>query len=461
MASKKTKSPMDAASLNKKTVATLKTLCKKLGITCSGTKAQHIDAILMSGAEGIKEIKVPTKTTKGAKGKVKLVLEIPTASPGKCKSNEVREVTAGKCIKKTQKGEPFGSAALKKKYGDDYVFDAKLGIVGRKADVEAYRAEHGSPRSASPRSRSASPRSRSASPRSASPAKKKKAKSPAKKTKVVKKKSPAKKTKVVKKKSPAKAKTCVDEEDPLICGDQEICSAPSGRCIKNTKANRHGTKGDKAELNVDGRIIVGTVATIKKLETILGGTITLPEKKSPPKKAKSPVKKAPVKKVVKAKSPVKKAPVKKVKAKSPPKKVSPESSEESSSEEEPKEKTPVKKSPPKKKSPAKKAPVKKVVNAKSPAKKSPPKKKTPGKKSPPKKAKSPQTLAAVEKRLDELLEEGGSDTEIDALKEKLAKLKAGNKSPGTKSKAKPGKVEMKEQELYKTFMGCLSSLSAE
>lgn len=380
MASKKSESPMDAASLNKKTLAQLKKLCTSLGVTCKGTKAQHIDAILMAKAasEGIVEMELPKKK-KSAKSP-SLVLEIPTASP-RSRSKSPKRGRA-KTAKKAKSKSPKRASPVK----------AAKKTAAKKAVTKKVTAKK-------------------------SPVKK----SPVKKAKTAK--------KAVAKKSPVKkAKTCVDKEDPLICDEGQICSAPSGRCVKDTKINRHGSKNDKAELLVDGRVIVGTVSTIQKLEKILGGTITLPGK-PPAKKAKSPAKKK--KSPARAKSPVKKAsPAKKkkspVKAKSPAKRTSPKGKEELSPP------TPKPKSP--KKSPVVKKPARKP-------------------------AKSPQTLEAVQRRLDKLVEEGGDQSDIEKLQKKLDDLKKKKKSP--EAKAKPGKVKMAEQEIYKTFMECLSALSAE
>lgn len=410
---------MDAESLNKKTVATLKALCKKMGVKCAGTKAQHIDALLMAEAakEGIKEVKIPTKNpTKKSK------------SPVRGRSKSPKKPTK-KVVKKSK--SPARKSKSPKK---------PTKKVARKSKSPA-RGRSKSPKKSTKKS------TKSKSPKKMSPEfiieipttspTKKKSPKPIKKSPVKGRKSPVKSTKkTATKKSPVKkAKTCVDKEDPLLCGEDQICSAPSGRCIKDTKVNRHGSKNDKAELLVDGRVIVGTVATITKLEQILGGTITLPgakkspSKKSPVKKAKSPARKK--------KSPARKSPVKK--AKSPARK----------------KKSPArkKKSPVKKVSPAKPRTSPKGKEEESPVP-SPSKKKSP--------KKSPQTLDDVERRLDELIEEGGNVSEIDILKAKLAKLKAAKKSP-TKpiAKPKPGKVQMKEQEIYKTFTGCLSALSAE
>jgi SAP domain len=119
---------------------------------------------------------------------------------------------------------------------------------------------------------------------------------------VTKKKSPVKKTtkkKVSAKKASAK-KRCDDEEDYEECDEDKVCSATSGKCVKDTKAARKG----KAELHVDGRVIIGTDKVIKDLQKVLGGKIsgtpspvkkkTTPKKKVSPKKKVTPKKKTPL-----------------------------------------------------------------------------------------------------------------------------------------------------------------------
>jgi hypothetical protein len=472
MTSKKTKIPMDEESLNAKTLSSLKTLCKKLGVECSGKKSDHVKAILMSQDAGdekelpLKEddegeelsfvIDVPTKKTTKKKSPAKKTTKkkspakktaakkspakktaakktcVDKEDPLECEEGEICSAPSGRCVKDT-KINRHGSKNDKV----ELLVDGRV-IVGTSSTIKKLQQILGGEIKSSVKKTvtKKSPVKKTVTKKS--PVKKTVTKkSPVKKTvtkkspvkKTVTKKSPVKKSpvkKTVTKKSPVK-KTCVDKEDPLECEEGEICSAPSGRCIKDTKINRHGSKNDKVELLVDGRVIVGTSSTIKKLQQLLGGEIKSPAKKSPAKKtvkkSPSPSKKSPVKK-----SPVKKSPVKK---------------------------SPVKKSPVKK-SPVKKSPVeKKRTSPKGKEELSPAKPTRTSKK----KSGSPHTLAEVEKRLNKLVQESGDHSEIENLKEKLAKLKAGGKSP--REKLKSGKVQMKEQEIYKTFMNCLSSLSSE
>jgi len=226
-----------------------------------------------------------------------------------------------------------------------------------------------------------------------------KKKSPVKK--VVKKKSPVKKPSPVKKVTKKAPKRCDAKEDPLECDEGDLCSATSGKCMKDTPAVRKG----KSELHVDGRIIVGTAETIDSLQKILGGEV---------KRAGAKAEK--VKKV----SSVKKTPTPKKRSSSPKRKSSTP------------KRTP---SPVRKASSVKKAP------------------------SAPKRA-SPKDVKGLERRLEELLAEDMQDEiEISKIQAKLKALK-GKKAPSPVAGKRAGKVEMKKQEIYDTFKKCLESLKA-
>ena len=220
-------------------------------------------------------------------------------------------------------------------------------------------------------------------------------------------KSPAaKKTagKKVAKKTTVKKARCDDEKDFIECEPGTICSTTSGVCVKDTPAARKG----KSELHVDGRVIVGSSATIKNLHKILGGEIVSasPKAKAPKKAAKKVTKK-----VTKKVSPVP----------SPKKLPSPQKSP-----------SPKKKSlSPKKKSPSPKKAKKTVVKK---AKKSPVKPKV----------KSPSPVE------DEVADEEEKD-----IKKKVASLKKGAK---VSTKVQPGKVELSKREVAETFQACLESL---
>ncbi len=321
-----------------------------------------------------------------------------------CDKGQICSAPSGKCIKDTKVNR---HGAKNDKY--QLLVDGRT-IVGTEKTIKNLHKILGGQiktgKSVSP------PKKKSASPgRSASPVKRKST-SPRKSSSPRRSSTSPRKSTPPKKKSPAKkTKKCTDVTDWLECDKGQICSAPSGKCVKDTKINRHGSKNDKVELSVDGRTIVGTAKTIQSLQKILGGKISGGKKSASPVRSASPVKR---------KSPRKPTPPKK---KSPRKSPSPAKRRSSS----PRRTPPRKPTPPKKKSPTKK---------KSPSRK------------------SPQTLAAIENRLNELLEEGGNENEIKMLKDKLSKIK----TSGTTQM--PAKVTMKQQELYKTFAGCLASLEA-
>ena len=383
-------SPEKKSEYDSKTVSALLKECKGRGIeACIGKRVMPKAALIAvlemwdsQNTGGVK--KSPPKKASPKKGAKKTAKKpaAKKASPAKvgrstCTSDQVLVLETGKCVKKTKTGAPYGEAALKKKYGDDYIYDEELGVVGRQAEVDSYRSE----------------------------IEPKKTPSPPKKVVVPKKSSPPKK---VAKKVAKKAKRCDDLEDPVICGEEQVCKANTGRCVADTAAARKGM----SELKVDGRTIIGDAATIKSLQGVLGGTISSPSKPAAGKKV--------AKKVPKKASP----------KKASPKKASPKTVSEI--EERLKEliggdeggdevieklraklaaakktnvarKVPVpkKKTPPKAASPKKKTPPK----AASPKKKTPPKAASPKKKTPPKAA-SPKrpTETKVELQKQQILE---------------------------------------------------------
>ena len=241
-----------------KAVSTLLKLCKERGIAgCVGKKSMLkknlvplLEAWDDEHPEGLKKVVVKKASVKKAPAKKAAVKKAPAKkavvkkAPVKkavvvredCTEDQVLVLETGKCIKKTKSGAPYGEATLKKKYGDDYVYDDELRVVGRKAEVDSYRSEmSGDAR-------------------------------------------------------------CDDEEDALECDEGDVCSADTGKCVTDTAAVRKGT----SELKVADRIIIGDAATIKKLQGILGGTITSPVK---PKAQPKVLKKVVAKKVVKKTSP--------------------------------------------------------------------------------------------------------------------------------------------------------------
>lgn len=408
--------------LSEMSVVELKAMCRDLGLSgCSSAKKADLIRMIM-GAQRTEEKeftvggdedseekpkKKVAKSVKKAKSPVKKVAK-KAKSPAKKKAPVKK---AKSPMKKTGGYSTMLLSELKKECKSRGMTVAECNL--KKADLIALLQEsEGAKKEKTPVKKEKSPVKKVAK-KTKSPVKKvaKKAKSPVKKAA---KKSPVK-----------KAARCDDKEDPLQCKDGSLCSATSGKCLKDTVGNRKG----KAELRVDGRVIVGTAETISNLQKILGGEIVGAKKASSPvKKTKSPVRS-------RSDSPVKKSPIKK---KTPIKKA----------------KSPVRKSssPVKRKSPVKKAksPVKK---ASSPAKKT----KTPVSA---RRNASPKDVKGIEKRLEELLAEDMQDEgEITRLQAKLKALK-GKKAASPISAKKAGKVEMKKQEIYDTFKKCLESLKA-
>lgn len=85
---------------------------------------------------------------------------------------------------------------------------------------------------------------------------------------------------------------CDDQEDWLECGDDEVCSADSGKCIDFDEME----EGSHI-LQLKDRTIVGSEESIKKLHKILGGKVIASKKSGSPKKA-SPKKVSPKKGVI-------------------------------------------------------------------------------------------------------------------------------------------------------------------
>ena len=145
----------------------------------------------------------------------------------------------GKCIKKTKTGRPYGEKKLREKYGDEYEYNEKSRVVGRRADVLKALAKIGLVPT-SPESDSSDDEQEH------------KYDSP---------KKPPKK----------KSSRCDDKDDYLACGKNELCSSVSGKCIKDIKRNR--TKKSILK-TTDGRTIVGTADLLNKLQKIIGGKIS-------------------------------------------------------------------------------------------------------------------------------------------------------------------------------------------
>lgn len=245
----------------KMTLAALRKLClQKHGLNAKECKLSKKEVVAFLKAAG-QPIKIPSPAK--SPGKIELCFESDGSK--KC-GTDICDVNTGKCVKLTKKTKkPFGEKKYQTAYGSDYYYDEKHGVLGRKEDVMSFISKMGG----------------------------KKVKSPQKSPKAAPPKSPKK---VAGKKKKAR---CDDKTDFLACGDQEVCSTKSGRCVADKAANRKG----KWQLLVDGRTIVGTEDTIKELQKALGGEMRKADEKakkaSParvvaasPKREKSP-KKAP------------------------------------------------------------------------------------------------------------------------------------------------------------------------
>ena len=246
--------------------------------------------------------KSPAKKSPKKKSASGLKCEDRKKCPGKyCDTHN------GKCVSKNKDGKPRGEKSLKEEIGEKYTYNEKYGLVGSEDDVKAH-IKHWKKIHAEKKKKTSK-------------------KSPVKKTPP--KKTPAKKSPA--KKSPAKKKTakrCASSDMKSFegynkCDEDEACDVLTGNCIDNAKI----TKSGQHILKVDGRTIVGDAETIKKLQKVLGGNMSLlhkkdkkqktpqtpeekkPEKPETPEKPKSP-KKTPKKTPEKPKTPEKQKPSK-------------------------------------------------------------------------------------------------------------------------------------------------------
>lgn len=193
------------------------------------------------------KLKTPKKSSKAAKF---------CAVKGKntCEDDKpICRVTDGKCIKKSKNGEPRGIKTLKKELGDDYYFDEKSGLIGKKEDVLRHLKLQ---------------RKASSEPS------KEVSKSPVKVDKVEKSKKVSPKCGTVSMKG---------VEGYKKCKDTEVCDIFTGQCEEPTEKLMSG----KISLIVDGRTIIGDKATIEKLHKSIGGTVSLTGKKEKTKTPKA------------------------------------------------------------------------------------------------------------------------------------------------------------------------------
>lgn len=205
-----------------------------------------------------KKAKAPKKKACVSKGK------------NRCDEGKVCFTEDGECLEVRSTGLPKGSTKMKADLGDDFYYDEKNGLVGRKADVLAAVAKLKVPKA------------------------KAKAKAAAKA------KAPATKAKAKAKKA---KQSCIDETDPLLCKEEDVCNSVTGRCVKSTGV----AAKNKWKLEVDGRIIVGDEDTLTKLQETLGGDLSapIPAKKGRPAAVKTAKKSSPKKPSPKKVSPKK------------------------------------------------------------------------------------------------------------------------------------------------------------
>jgi hypothetical protein len=226
--------------LNKMKISDLKSIIEEEGIYLPRTTSKSsvnktflISAIIdhRSKENGIDEISIPSFKCGTKKNK---------CAPKAC------SVDSGECLPVLSSGDLYKSVEYNQQvlHGNDYYFDKKSGLVGKKADVNDHIKHWNSSKSQSKRSSS-------------------------------------------KPKSQIK-KRCDSKINPLNCEDDQLCSADTGSCVNDTASYRKG----KYILDTDGRLIVGNKDTIEKLQNILGGNITIADKikptSSPGKKSRSP-----------------------------------------------------------------------------------------------------------------------------------------------------------------------------
>ena len=248
--SPKRKSPKRASpkrqDLAKLKVGELKKIMKDEGIPePKGTgkngnilKGDRVRAIIDARSRGVSSPARKQKVKRGSPRRVALRCD----DGGKNRCSGIKSICYtedGTCRKPVKNGTPWGAPSLKKKLGDEYYFDPETGLVGRKADVLAHIERWGK----SPR-RSPTPKRKSPTP---------------------KRKSPKRKSLL----------NCQEKD----CGTDKVCNAKTGRCVKDTAAQRK----KNYTLQVNGRTIVGNKSDIEKLQGILGGRIAAPGKgfKSP------------------------------------------------------------------------------------------------------------------------------------------------------------------------------------
>lgn len=230
------KKPEAEKDYSKMLVSALRRECTKRGIDCKEAKTKPELIALLSGKE------LPKKAEK--KPVAKKVAKKPKVSPKKGAELDYSKMLVSALRRECKKQ---GLDCSKAKIKADLI-----AILSGESKIEVEKK---------------------------SPAKKAK-KSPVKKAK----KSPAKKTAKGKKTVTKKAARCDSKDDYVVCDDGSLCNTSTGRCVKDTAANRK--KYPASVKLTDGRKIIGSVESIEKIKEILGDlveeeeeTIEIEEKK--------------------------------------------------------------------------------------------------------------------------------------------------------------------------------------
>ncbi len=330
----KPKATPEKAQLTKMTVPVLRKYCKELGVSeCQEKKylkKNDLVKLILAAQKGIKipvskksiyagkriktlrelckERNIEAEKCKLDRAELIAVLEewdriqsvepalykCGTSTKKKCPPNKICDVNFGMCLAKTKIGiSKRARESRENKWGKEYYYDEEYGLVGRKADVLAHlkywdiskkpkkkpkKLRLPIPSITLPPVSPPSPRklrlpSPPSPPRKPKKPKKLRLPLPSITLPPVSPPSPRKPRRPSPPSPPRKPKKCTDEVDPLICDPNELCSAKSGKCIKDDARVRK----NKWILEIDGRVIIGSKKTIKKLQKSLGGGISKAE----------------------------------------------------------------------------------------------------------------------------------------------------------------------------------------
>lgn len=239
-------------------------------------KGDRVRAIIDARSRGTASPVRKQKVERGSPSRV--VLRCDDGGKNRCTGiKSICYTEDGTCKKPIKNGTPWGAPSLKKKLGDEYYFDPETGLVGRKADVLAHIEKWGKSPRRSPTPKRRTPKKKPTPRRSPTPKRRTpKKKSTPRRSPTPKRKPTPKRRSPKRKASPKKTLLNCQERD---CGTGKVCNAKTGRCVKDTPAQRK----KNYTLQVNGRTIVGNKSDIEKLQGILGGRIAAPGKgfKSP------------------------------------------------------------------------------------------------------------------------------------------------------------------------------------